>query len=205
MGLFDKLKDIAAGEIKSGVNKGISEAVNGIAGAAAKGADKLGRKRETFTFESLPTSVEELKALPEADLSTPFKAAALTVAALCNWENDPAVTCDMLDFLKGPQPLSTYDKQFLRDRLGGKGYKTFSFFKGSSPSNDYTPSKPYEITVYDYAYSYGQEGYCMLQIDSSGADSPRQIKLRRKGEQWFLWEQFLLSDIRTPAKDDPWA
>ena len=52
---------------------------------------------------------------------------------------------------------------------------------------------------------YDAEGYATLYLRSGGADSPRQVKLRRKGEQWFLWEQFLLSDIRTPAKDDPWA
>jgi hypothetical protein len=42
-------------------------------------------------------------------------------------------------------------------------------------------------------------------MTSGGADSPRQIKLRRKGEQWFLWEQFLLPDIRKPESSNPWA
>ena len=45
----------------------------------------------------------------------------------------------------------------------------------------------------------------MLEIRSSGADSPRQIKLRKKGNECFLWQQYLLPDIRTPKKDDAWA
>lgn len=42
-------------------------------------------------------------------------------------------------------------------------------------------------------------------IRSSGADSPRPIKLRQKGNQWFLWEQYLMPDIRKPKSADPWA
>ena len=42
-------------------------------------------------------------------------------------------------------------------------------------------------------------------IRSGGADSPRPIVLRQKGEQWFLWQQLLMSAIRTPAAQDPWA
>ena len=160
---------------------------------------------KTFRFDSLPENRAGLAALPEAALTDPFAAAALTVAALCRYEADPAAAVDMLNFLKGPQPLSTYETQFLRDRLAGKGYKPFSFFDGATPANNYTPTLPYTVTVRDNPYSYTDENYAMLYLTSGGADSPRGVKLRKKGEQWFLWEQFLLSDIRTPAKDDPWA
>ena len=48
--------------------------------------------------------------------------------------------------------------------------------------------------------------YCKLFIPCGGADSPRPIKLRRKGDgQWFLWEQYLMTGIRVPASADPWA
>ena len=159
----------------------------------------------TFTFESLPKSVDELKALPEASLTSPFAVAALSVAALCSYEENKDACFEMLNLLKGPQPLTPFDQQFLRDRLGGKAYKPFSFFAGSSPANSYKPNAPYTITVSDNPYSYNDEKYAVLYITSTGADSPRQVKLRRKGEQWFLWEQFLLSDIRQPKSADPWA
>lgn len=159
----------------------------------------------TFTFDELPRNVEELSALPEFAMTDPFMTAALTVAALCRYEADPEACAAMLNALKGPRPLSNYELQFLRDRLAGKGYKPYSFFRGASPANNYTPDKPYTITVRDDPYSYQNEGYVRLQLQSFGADNPRPVTLRQKGEQWLLWEQMLLSDIRTPAKDDPWA
>ena len=161
---------------------------------------------EVFTFQSIPQSVAELSALPEAVLSNPFQAAALTILALCNYSNNAQSTVDMLNFLKGPAPLTTYEQQFLRDRLTGKAYVPLSFFAGASPQNNYMPTKPYTVTVMDDPYSYGEEGYAKLLVKSSGADQPRPIKLRQKGQgQWFLWEQFLLSDIRQPVEEDPWA
>ncbi len=159
----------------------------------------------SFVFKSLPQNLEELKSLPEFAMSDPFMTAALTVAVLCRYEADPNAAVEMLNALKGPRPLSTYEIQFLRDRLAGKGYKPYSFFQGASPANNYTPDQPYTITIRDDPYSYQNEGYARLQLQSFGADNPRPITLRQKGEQWLLWEQMLLSDIRTPAKDDPWA
>lgn len=72
-------------------------------------------------------------------------------------------------------------------------------------ANNYTPSEPFTITVSADPHSYDQEGYVKLFIRSGGADSPRPIVLRQKGEQWFLWQQLLMSAIRTPAAQDPWA
>ncbi|MBO4419040.1 MAG: hypothetical protein J5789_04365 [Oscillospiraceae bacterium] len=159
----------------------------------------------TFTFAALPTSVAELQALPEYAMTDPFMTAALTAAILCNYEANPQTTADMLNAIKGPRPLTPYEIQFLRDRLAGKGYKPFSYFMGASPANNYTPDKPYVITVRDDPYSYQNEGYVRLQMHSFGADTDRPITLRQKGNQWMLWEQMLLSDIRIPAKDDEWA
>ena len=159
----------------------------------------------TFTFSALPGNVDELRALPEFAMTDPFMTAALTVAILCRYEADPNATVDMLNAIKGPRPLTPFEIQFLRDRLAGKGYKPYSFFDGASPANNYTPSRPYTITVRDDPYSYQNEGYVRLQLRSYGADSPRPITLRRKGDQWMLWEQILLADIRVPVKDDPWA
>lgn len=162
-------------------------------------------KTETFEFSEIPNTLDELKSLPEAKLETPFMTAALTVLALCRYEKDVNSAIEMINFLKGPVDLTEYDKQFLRDRLKGKSYVPRSYFEGTSPENDYTPPVPLTIKVFEYAYSYSEDGYAMLEIRSSGADSPRQIKLRKKGNEWFLWQQYLLPDIRTPKKDDAWA
>ena len=163
-------------------------------------------KREKFVFDRLPLDIAELKETEEAALKTPFQTAALTVVALCRYGEDPEQACEMLNFLRGPQPLSRHEIQFLRDRLAGKAYKPFSFFEGATPENNYTPSQPYTIIVSSGPYSFQEEGYARLMLSSSGADSPRQIKLREKPSsgQWFLCEQYLLPDIREPKAADPW-
>ena len=187
MSIFDSLKKTAADAVKGAVSNASNTS-------------------ETFTFAALPESVEELKALPEASLDTPFKAAALTVCALCAYAAAPQIGTDMLNFLKGPQPLSVQEQQFLKDRFSdGKTYVPFSYFEGAKPENDYTPAEPFKITVSSNPYSFTDQGYATLHIKSGGADSARQVKLRQKGDQWFLWEQFLLPDIRKPKSQDPWA
>ena len=160
---------------------------------------------KSFTFSSLPKNVSEISALPEADLTSPFKTAALTVLALCEYEENRETSIDMLNFLKGPQELSTYEKQFLNDRMMGKTYIPFSSIDGASPQNNYTVSAPYTITVFDNPYSYDQAGYAKLYIKSGGVDNARPLTLRQKGDKWYLWEQFLMVGIRIPAKEDPWA
>ena len=126
---------------------------------------------------------------------------------LLNYADDVNATIEMLNFLKGPEPMNPYQIQFLKDRLVGKEYVVRSFFEGSSPQNNYIPTEPLKITVFDNPYSYPEAGWATLHMNSTGADSPRQIKCRLKPStnQWFLVENLALSDIRTPVAADPWA
>lgn len=156
----------------------------------------------TMTFSALPKTADELQAMPESALTSPFQTACLTVLALLRYEQSPQDCLDMLNILKGIQSMSAYETEFLRGRLGGRGYIPRSFLAGTSPKNNYQPSVPYCLTLEETPYSYAQEGYVSLYVRSSGADFPRQIKLRMKGKQWFLWEQFLLTDIRLPVQED---
>lgn len=167
----------------------------------------MANKEEKFVFEALPASLSELQAFPEASLDSPFKTTALVLAALCNFEKSETATFEMLDFLKGPDNVSPFEKQFIKERLAGKYYKTFSYFAGATPENAYVPTKPYTITVTETPYSYPQENYATMYVTSSGADSPRAIRLRKKQStgQWFLVEIQCLSDIRVPVEADPWA
>ena len=189
MGLFDKLKTNPAPTpqtVKTGENKSVK-----------------------ITFSSLPESYEAFTALPEAKMDNPFSTAALSVLAFCFYPENKDMSFKMLDFLRGPRPLSVMDKQFIADRFRDKDYVPRSYFDGATPENNYEPSVPYSLTFFENPYSRDNfgEGYITLHIKSGGADSARQVKLRTKPStgQWFLWEQFLLADIRTPAAADPWA
>lgn len=188
MGIFDKLKSTAASAVNSAVQS-------------------AGNKRETFTFAALPESLAQMQALPEASLDSPFKTAALTLCALCAYAADRQIGTEMLNWLRGPRPLTGQDISFLNDRFrDGKTYIPFSYFAGATPENDYTPSQPFTIHIDSNHTSDDMQGYMKLFIPCGGADSPRPIQLRMKGDgRWFLWEQALLTGIRQPKSADPWA
>ena len=154
MGIFDSLKNMTNQAVKNNVSKAVSGAVN--------------------------NAMHKSKKIPELDFLSPLSTAALAMLVLLEYDESPENTIEMLNVLKGPQPMNGMDIQFLRDRIKGRGYIPRSYFEGSSVKNDYTPNVPYKITVSEY-------------------------ELRRKGNQWFLWRNLALSDIRTPASVDPWA
>ena len=199
MSILDSLRKQARSQLKREAAKAVSDAVQNI----GKGKNRS----ETFTFSALPTSVNELRALPEASLDSAFKTTALTILALCRYEADPSAALEMLDFLKGPAEVSAYEKQFIQERLRGKEYKARSFLTGATPENSYQPTTPYTITVSENLYSFDEENWATLYVTSGGADNPRPIKLRKKPStgQWFLNDIQCLSDIRVPVAEDPWA
>lgn len=199
MGIFDSVKRMADSAIKREASKAVNEAVKSV----GKGRNHT----ETFTFESLPQNVTELQSLPEATLDSAFKTTALTIAALCRYEENVDDAIAMLNFLKGPEDVSTYEKQFIRERMIGAMYKARSFLAGATPQNSYKPDTPYKITVSENPYSFDNENWATLYVTSGGADNPRPIKLRKKPStgQWFLNDIQCLSDIRVPVAEDPWA
>jgi hypothetical protein len=173
-----------------------------------KGAMDAASKSRVITFDDIPQTLEALKALPQADMKDEFGVAALCVAALCVYPSDPDACLEMLEYLNGPNDLSTYAKQFLKDRFSDKDYVPRSYFKGATPETGYVPAEPISITVSSNPYSYQEENYCTLYISSGGADSPRQVSLRKKPStgEWFIREYAgLLAGIRVPVSQDPWA
>ena len=187
--IFDKLKPTAGNTTGAGVQSG-----------TAAGTKK------TFAFSALPESLAQMQALPEAQLRDSFQTAALTVCALCAYAADKNIGTEMLNWLRGPRPLSNYDISFLNDRFRDGHHVPFSYFAGAVPENDYTPRTPFTVTVEAGPYADANPGYKKLHIRSGGADNAREIVLRQKGDgTWLLWDQFLLVSIRTPKSADPWA
>lgn len=191
MPLFDKLKNNAA-------------AANTAAAPQSAQTKKTGT--EKIVFSALPETLDGFKALPQAALATPFDTAAMTVLALCFYPEDKELSLAMLEYLRGPRPMSGMEKQFIADRFRDKDYVPRSYYEGAKPENDYLPNEPYTVSVIADQYSYLEEGYAKLFIPSGGADSPRPIKLRlAKDGKWYLWEQALLTGIRAPESSNPWA
>lgn len=156
-----------------------------------------------YIFEEIDISVEDFRELCSSNRSDLYFVAAATVIALCNYRVSAEKTAEMINVLKNPMdPMSVYEKQFLRDRLSGCDYKPYSYLNGTSPENRYTPSHPYTVSVISVpSLSFQDEGWARLFLKSSGADSNRELRLRQKKStgEWFLVEQMLLSDIREPV------
>ena len=191
---------VGCGSIKNVVN-------NGSGNGTFNAANILGNASiKTYTFNAIPQNVQELQALPEANMKDPYGVAALTMAALLRYETDPEACFEMLNWLKGPESLSSYERQFIRERLEGKTYKPRSFFQGATVANNYAPSKPYKIQPVYNPYTFQNANWATVYVRSFGADNPRTIKLRQKPStgEWFLNEIQCLSDIREPASENPW-
>lgn len=161
---------------------------------------------ERIIFPGWVNTLPAFEQLPQAAMETPFDTAALTVLAFCAYPSNPEESLKMLNFLRGPRPLSEMEQQFIRDRFRDKDYVPRSYFDGAVPQNDYTPSVPLCVSVCDNLYSYQNSGYAKLLLKSGGADTPREIVLRlAKDNKWYLWDQFLLAGIREPESQNPWA
>ena len=202
MALFDMFKSKAENAVKKSVNTAVTQGFN----KAASAVSNLGNKKEKIVFRNLPSTFEEFASLPQAALSTPFDTAAMTVLAFCYYPQNKDLALQMVNYLRGPRPLSGGDISFIADRFRDSDYVPRSYFEGSTPANDYTPAEPYTIVVSENPYSYQNEGYATLYITSGGADSPRSVQMRKaKDGKWYLWEQFILVGIRQPESANPWA
>ena len=159
------------------------------------------------TLQRLPDTLAQFDALPQNDLTRPENTCALFLAALRLYTLDANAGVEALNRLRGPRPMTGYDAQFIRDRLRGKAYLPTAYFEGATPQNGYAPRAPYVLNVLSDPRPQDIEpGYLRVYLKTSGADSPRPMRLRKKGENWVLWEySSILTGIRMPAAEDPWA
>ena len=159
-------------------------------------------------YDKIMNSVEDLKII---DRTNPYNVVGAFIHIICNYENEEFIP--MLQYLYGEyQPISNLMKQSIDDRMHqNEKYKFIgkSYFKGATPENDYTPNIPLEIEVNDNPYTDQNEGYKRLFVNSGGADSERPITVRlAKDGNYYLWSDSiiaLLTDIRKPESENPWA
>ena len=163
------------------------------------------------SFDKLFSSKLDLEYM---DRTNPYNvAAAFANIAVSYNPSDDSNFIEMLQFLMGEnQPISALMRQQIKDRMTQNnkvGFIGKSYFKGATPSNDYTPSIPYEVEVTENDYSRQEEGYVRLFLKSGGADSPRPITVRlAKDGNYYIWSDSfmgILADIRPLESTNPWA
>lgn len=159
-----------------------------------------------YIFSELPQTASDLEALIAIhDQSDARTTAAYFFTALVRYVDSPDDAFAMIDVLRGPQPMSDGDKAFIKERLSDKMYLPRAYFEGAEPKNEYEPTEPWTIILYDDPVA-PPEGYAYAQITTSGAENPRRITMRVKDGQNYLWEyNGALLSIKLPASEDPWA
>lgn len=216
MSFLDNLINKAGDQLASSL-KGAARSAERMAKEKGKEAlDKakanIQTKKVSFTFEKIPETIEEFKALPEAkDFADPFATAALTIVAYAAYAKNREEGLKMFNVLRGPVPFSGIDISRTNDSLmDGRTYVPMSYFEGATVDNNYTPSVPYTVVVMQTPHTDDNlsEGYKKLFVKSAGADTERYITLRTKAstKEWFLSEHAgILPSIRVPKCDNPWA
>ena len=217
--LINSLSSSAKSTLNSTVNNAISSAKSGAKSAVNKAVSNAGNaikkaietKSKTFTFASLPTTVDELKALQGGDMKEPFASAAMTVLALNMYYTNKEAGIAAFDYVMGPDALSNLAISGIDMSIMQNGDKVaMSYFEGATPDNNYQPRTPYTLKVYEYSNSKDvyEDGYYRLFVKSGGADSERQITLRNKKStgEWFATEfASLYMGIKQGKEEDPWA
>ena len=167
-------------------------------------ADKSSGGKKFIEFTDLPTTLEQFKALPQAGLQSPYETAAMFVVALSLYAQNRDESVAMMNYLRGPVPLSPRDLSLFKTQV--TSYLARSYFAGATPQNDYAPAKPYTVVVSDNPYSYAVEGSAKLFVHCGGADSPRPIETRlAKDGKWYMTGSgALLVGIRIPESANPW-
>lgn len=173
-------------------------------------------------IDRLPSSVDEFVALRDRLAQTPQGGAAMMVLALLAFARDEQVGTPCLTVAvdrgrlhespdeskvhqgyKGWQ-LSVQDLQRIQLQIKGKEYLPRSYIQGATPENGYAlPSPPFTIGCSDNPYSGDvASGTYKVFVQSSGADSPRPVTLKRndkgiwKAAEWSS----LIVGVRPPAK-----
>jgi len=161
--------------------------------------------RQLIVFPALPTSFEEFTALPQAVLCSPYETAAMFVAALSFYVQNRDESVAMMNYLKGPAPLSARELSLFKTQV--TDYLARSYFAGATPQNDYAPSQPFTVVISDNAHSYSTPNAVNLFVHCGGADNPRPIEMRlAKDGKWYLTgHSSLLLGIRKPESTNPWA
>ena len=158
-----------------------------------------------YIFNTLPQSAEDIKSLIAVyPVTDRHNTVAFFMASLVRYIEDTQEGLAMIDVLKGPEKLSDTAKAFIKERFSDKLYLPKAYFEGAAPENNYEPDSPWTLIIYDDPVA-PPDGYAYVKVATSGADSPRRITLRLKGEENWLWEyNGVLMSIRLPANEDPW-
>ena len=175
----------------------------------------------TYTFSTIPTNVEELKQYNISGDDGRYKVLALYIMSLRTWKPENHTDCEeMIGYLCNKQ-LSVYEKQRLTDQMKkGNQYRYLgnAFLNGAAPANNYSPSKPYSITLTQDSVVDENQVYIPANpsipspdqyrafIICKASDSGKWIDVYKssKDGNWYMYKWMdLITSIKAPASSNP--
>lgn len=165
---------------------------------------------QTITINTIPASTEEFIQLRDQLAKTPEGAAAILVVAAIKYTENPklgrhwliiATDKYWLSASSADQAYKGFDlgssANFSLKQLDGKKYIPFSYIKGTSVTNGYTPSSlPYKIAIERTAD--GGDGNMKVFVVTSGADTARPVTLKKNDAG--VWKGFEYSSLFVAVK-----
>ena len=125
------------------------------------------------TYHQLPQNQADMEAIvAEYGREDERRVCAYFHAALVRYPESAEDCFDMLDVLRGPQPMSDAEKLFMKERFSDKLYLPRTYFEGATPKNEYQPDEPWAIIIYDDPVR-PPDGYAYTMVASGGADNKR--------------------------------
>jgi hypothetical protein len=185
-----------------------------LAAAAAVFVFADGNQIITVSVERIPTTIEDFVELRDELAQTPEGGAAVFVAAMNMYVNDPELGIQAFtialdrsqlqeasDGYKGFRPGFRY-MNLIRSELKQKPYIAPSYFAGTDPGSAYRlPPPPYMIEVHTNPHSDIGPDEKKYFIRSTGADSPRPIYLKKNNREiWKVTNESLILGVRPPEQ-----
>ena len=189
-------------------------------GKANESTELVDVKQARISFDKLPASPEELRAIDRTGENGKFLTFALLICAFKTWRKDDQNTCEamMRELLNSPTVkdcYSNFTREFVKDRMLQNDkweYIADAYFDGADNTNGYTPIEPLTITVREFPYlpqtstMYGtQLSIDKLVTEFKGADSSRNISVYQDphDNKWYVFSDSykgLLADIKAPVR-----
>lgn len=162
-----------------------------------------------------PQDLEAFVALRDRLATTPEGGAAVFVAALCAYAQDPVaglahltVAIDLARLDKGSAGYKGYqpgraDQQAFKERVAAKPFLARSYVQGTSPENGYAIPDQALVKVRDQGLAGESSAETAKRfVHSTGADSPRPLVLKKNNRG--LWKadawSSLTVGVRAPVQ-----
>ncbi len=174
---------------------------------------------EEVVIPGIPDSIEDFMELRNSTAVTPEGGAAMFVLALYLYSAEKDFGLDAVTVMlvnddrhlkrgdsgyKGYSPVNPV--RYLLNRVVVKPYIARSYFKGSVPENGYAlpTGSPLKLSITRNKYSVISEREVKVFVYSSGAATPRPVKLKRNSAGIWKADEFssLVVGVAPPVKEE---